>query len=189
MRHAIPGMTGVDTRRLTRHLRDRVRCPAPSAPRPEAVIAEAAAAARPTDGIDLVSGVSATTTAVTRGSGPYRVVAYDFGIKEAMVRQLADLGHRHGGAGGTPRPTRCSALEPDGVFLSNGPGDPAALPGSIEQIRRRALRRIGRRSSASASATSSWPPRSAARTYKLPFGHHGGNHPVQRLATGQVEIT
>ena len=79
------------------------------------------------------------------------------------------------------------ALEPDGVFLSNGPGDPAALAGA--DGRRGRPGRAGCPSSASAWATRSWPRRWAARTYKLPFGHHGANHPVQRLATGVVEIT
>ena len=80
------------------------------------------------------------------------------------------------------------ARRPDGVFLSNGPGDPAdgaATPSTPSpSCSARACR-----CSASASATSCWPAPSAADTVKLPFGHHGGNHPVRRLATGQVEIT
>ena len=79
-------------------------------------------------------------------------------------------------------------LEPDGVFLSNGPGDPAALPGVIEQIRRLVSPArvpvfgicLGHQFLASALG---------ATTYKLPFGHHGGNHPVRRTDSGRVEIT
>jgi carbamoyl-phosphate synthase small subunit len=79
-------------------------------------------------------------------------------------------------------------MEPDGIFLSNGPGDPAALPAIVGQIRRLAEDGtvpvfgicLGHQLLATALG---------ATTYKLPFGHHGGNHPVRRLSTGQVEIT
>jgi carbamoyl-phosphate synthase small subunit len=186
VRHAIPGMTGVDTRRLTRHLRDQGAMPCAFGTASHPVIAEAAAAARPTDGIDLVSGVSTTATAV-RGSGPYRVVAYDFGIKEAMVRQLGSFATVSVVPADTPA-AEVLGWEPDGIFLSNGPGDPAALPGVIEQIRTLLSEGsvavfgicLGHQLLATALGAS---------TYKLPFGHHGGNHPVRRLATGQVEIT
>jgi carbamoyl-phosphate synthase small subunit len=186
VRHAIPGMTGVDTRRLTRHLRDRGAMPCAFGTAHADVLAAAAAAAKPTDGVDLVSGVTARTTTV-RGSGPYRVVAYDFGIKEAMVRQLGALATVSVVPAGTPADDVLS-MAPDGVFLSNGPGDPAALPAVVEQIR--ALLAdgsvavfgicLGHQLLATALGAS---------TYKLPFGHHGGNHPVRRLATGRVEIT
>ena len=116
------------------------------------------------------------------------MVAYDFGIKEAMLRQLGELATVIGGAGLDARPTRCSGFEPDGVFLSNGPGDPAALPAIIGEIRDLAAAGtvpvfgicLGHQLLATALGGS---------TYKLPFGHHGGNHPVRRLATGRVEIT
>jgi carbamoyl-phosphate synthase small subunit len=186
VRHAIPGMTGVDTRRLTRHLRDRGAMPCAFGTAPEEVLAKAAAAARPTDGVDLVSGVTTTTTTV-RGSGPYRVVAYDFGIKEAMLRQLADFATVSIVPADTPA-DEVLGEEPDGIFLSNGPGDPAALPGVVEQIRGLLADGsvavfgicLGHQLLATALGAS---------TYKLPFGHHGGNHPVRRLATGRVEIT
>ena len=79
------------------------------------------------------------------------------------------------------------ALEPDGVFLSNGPGDPAALPEHAAIIAEllgpgAGVRHLSRPPAAGRR-------RIGARTYKLPFGHHGGNHPVRRLDTGQVEIT
>ncbi len=186
VRHSIPGMTGVDTRRLTRHLRDQGAMPCAFGTAPEAVLTAAAAAAKPTDGVDLVSGVTATTSSV-RGSGPYRIVAYDFGIKEAMVRQLAALAT----VSIVPASTTADEVlgfEPDGIFLSNGPGDPAALSGVVDQIGGLVADGsvaifgicLGHQLLATALG---------ARTYKLPFGHHGGNHPVQRLATGQVEIT
>ena len=80
------------------------------------------------------------------------------------------------------------ALEPDGVFLSNGPGDPEPCTYAVEASRRAHGARACR-SSASASATRSWAWPAAAKTFKLKFGHRGANHPVKNLRTGQVEVT
>ena len=120
-----------------------------------------------------------------RGSGPLRIVAYDFGVKETMLRSLGELGTVTVVPAAYPAADTLS-MEPDGVFLSNGPGDPAAL-GAHAAIIAELLGRVpvfgiclGHQLLAAAIG---------ARTYKLPFGHHGGNHPVRRLDTGQVEIT
>jgi carbamoyl-phosphate synthase small subunit len=184
VRAGIPAITGVDTRRLTRHLRvDGAMGCAFGTAAPH-VLAAAAAAEPGTTGRDLVSAVS-TDTPYVCGSGPRRVVAYDFGIKQTMLRSLGEL------ATVTVVPASHPAadtleLDPDGVLLSNGPGDPAALGRQIDIIRE-LLGRVpvfgiclGHQLLASAVG---------ARTFKLPFGHHGGNHPVRRLDTGQVEIT
>jgi carbamoyl-phosphate synthase small subunit len=186
IRRSVPGITGIDTRRLTRHLRDRGAMPCAFGTASLADLEAAAASAPSTDGIDLVSAVT-TKEVVTRGSGPYRVVAYDFGIKEAMVRQLGELATVSVVPASTPA-HQVLGFEPDGIFLSNGPGDPAALPAIIGEIRDLAARGtvpifgicLGHQLLASALGGS---------TYKLPFGHHGGNHPVRRLSTGRVEIT
>jgi carbamoyl-phosphate synthase small subunit len=184
IRHGLPGITGVDTRRLTRHLRQAGAIGCAFGTASEADLRAAAAAAATTDGMDLVSGVTAPTSA-TYGDGPLRIVAFDFGVKTAMVRQLAALGTVTVVPAGTSA-SDVRSLEPDGVFLSNGPGDPAALPGPRDVIAD-LLGRVpifgiclGHQLLASALGGS---------TYKLPFGHHGANHPVQRLATGVVEIT
>ena len=184
--HGVPGITGIDTRRLTRHLRDHGSAPCAFGTAGEADLLAAARSAAPTDGRDLVSTVTRTGV-LTRGDGPYRVVAYDFGIKEAMLRQLGDLATVTVVPASTPADAVLE-LGPDGIFLSNGPGDPAALPGVIAEIRRLVDHGtvpifgicLGHQLLASALG---------ATTYKLAFGHHGGNHPVRRTSTGRVEIT
>jgi len=184
VRHDIPALTGVDTRRLTRHVRQAGAVPCAFGTAPEAELRAAAAAAEGTDGLDLVSGVT-TDTASTYGDGPLRIVAFDFGVKATMVRQLAALGTVTVVPAGTSA-AEVLALEPDGVFLSNGPGDPAALPGPTAAIADLVGRVpifgicLGHQLLATALG---------GRTYKLPFGHHGANHPVRRLSTGVVEIT
>ena len=183
-RRGVPAVTGVDTRRLTRHLRDKGAMPCAFGTAGEAALRAAAAQAPPTDGRDLVSGVT-TRAAYVRGSGPRRVVAYDFGVKETMLRHLSTLATVTVVPASTPA-AEVLAREPDGVFLSNGPGDPAALAGPTAAIAD-LLGRVpifgiclGHQLLCSALG---------GTTYKLAFGHHGTNHPVQRLADGSVEIT
>ena len=112
-------------------------------------------------------------------------MAYDFGVKTTMVQLLTTLGVVTVVPAGTAADD-VLALEPDGVFLSNGPGDPAALPGPTAAVADLVGRVpvfgicLGHQILATALGGS---------TYKLPFGHHGANHPVQRLETGVVEIT
>jgi carbamoyl-phosphate synthase small subunit len=185
-RHGVAGITGIDTRRLTRHLRRNGSAPCAFGTASVADLLAAARSAEPTDGRDLVSTVT-TASVFTRGSGPYRVVAYDFGIKEAMLHQLGALATITVVPAATPAEAVLD-IAPDGIFLSNGPGDPAALPGIIGEVRRLVDHGrvpifgicLGHQLLASALG---------ATTYKLPFGHHGGNHPVRSNATGRVEIT
>ncbi|MEQ1699167.1 MAG: glutamine-hydrolyzing carbamoyl-phosphate synthase small subunit [Ilumatobacteraceae bacterium] len=187
-RFGISGIAGIDTRRLTRLLRDTGAMPGAFGTADEATLRAAAAAEKGTDGIDLVAQVT-TAEAYEVGAldagNPRRIVAYDFGIKTTILRHLSGLGTVHV----VPASTSAAdvmALQPDGVFLSNGPGDPAMvgyasqaiseLVGQVpifgiclgHQLLNRAL---------------------GGETYKLPFGHHGGNHPVRHEATGHVEIT
>jgi carbamoyl-phosphate synthase small subunit len=123
---------------------------------------------------------------MSRRIAPYHVVAYDFGVKRNILRLLSDLDCRLTVVPATTSAEEVLALSPDGVFLSNGPGDPAAVsgvPATVDAL----LGEVpvfgicmGHQMLATALG---------ATTYKLPFGHHGGNHPVQDLATGRVEIT
>ena len=179
----IAAITGVDTRRLTRHLRSHGALPGAFGHRAD-VVADAARVATGTDGTDLVSVVSTTSTYEV-GDGGAHVVAVDYGIKSTMVRQLADRFRV------TVVPASIDArsirdLAPDGVFLSNGPGDPAALGAQVSVIAD-LLGTVpifgiclGHQLLASALG---------GTTYKLPFGHHGSNHPVQDVTTGRIEIT
>jgi carbamoyl-phosphate synthase small subunit len=189
-RHRMPGLTGVDTRRLTRHLRDAGALPGAFAPLEgpgavdEAALAAAAAAEPGTDGRDLVAGVT-TAEAYVTGDGPLRVVAYDYGIKQTILRHLGRIATVEVVPASTPA-GEVLERRPDGVFLSNGPGDPAALPYAVKAIGE-LLGQVpvfgiclGHQLLGAALG---------ATTFKLGFGHHGGNHPVRRLATGAVEIT
>lgn len=182
--HGVPGITGVDTRRLTRHIREAGAMPAAFGTADETAL-EAAAAAEPgTDAHDLVAEVTCTEPYVV-GEGPRRVVAYDLGIKATILRHLGTRATVEV----VPASTSADdvlARHPDGVFLSNGPGDPAAVAATTTAIAG-LLGRVpvfgiclGHQLLATALG---------GTTYKLPFGHHGGNHPVRRLDTGVVEIT
>jgi carbamoyl-phosphate synthase small subunit len=185
-RHAVPGIAGIDTRRLTRHLRDAGALPGAFGTDEQAVRA-AASQASTTDGIDMVAGVTTDRPyLVSADDARFRVVAYDFGIKRTILANLL----AHGCAVDVvPADTPASevlARDPDGVFLSNGPGDPAAVPYATDNVR--ALLGdvplfgicLGHQILGRALGLD---------TYKLRFGHHGANHPVRHEATGRVEIT
>jgi len=188
-RHGVPALTGVDTRRLARHVRTAGAVPCAFGTAPEAELRAAAASARGTDGLDLVTGVTAAAASEHAYRGavqtPLRIVAYDFGVKTTMVDLLTTLGTVIVVPAGTGADDAL-ALDPDGVFLSNGPGDPGALGGPTGAVADLVGRVpifgicLGHQVLACALGGS---------TYKLPFGHHGANHPVQRLETGVVEIT
>jgi carbamoyl-phosphate synthase small subunit len=186
VRHRVPGITGIDTRRLTRHLRDHGALPGAFGT-DEAAVRAAAARAAGTDGVDLVATVT-TDEPYHAGTedAPFRVVAYDYGIKRTILRHLVAAGcHVEVVPASTPA-ADVLAREPDGVFLSNGPGDPAAVAGAVDEV---------------AALVGEVPVFGiclghqilglalGGSTYKLQFGHHGGNHPVRHEATGRVEIT
>jgi carbamoyl-phosphate synthase small subunit len=184
-RFGIPGIGGIDTRRLTRCIRERGAVPGAFGTAPEAALREAAQAEPGTDGIDLVAQVTVVEPYAVDGDPARRIVAYDFGIKRTILRQLASCGVVEI----VPASTTAAEVlerEPDGVFLSNGPGDPAMVPYAADAIRQ-LLGHVpvfgiclGHQLLGLALG---------ATTVKLPFGHHGGNHPVQDLRSGRIEIT
>ena len=184
-RHGLAGIAGVDTRRLTRHIRDAGAMPGAFGTADEVTLKAAAVAEPGTNGVDLVAEVT-TTEAYTVGDGPLRVVAYDYGIKATMVRQLGRLATVEVVPASTPA-ADVVARRPDGVFLANGPGDPAMVPYATDAIAE--LLGSGVAVFGICLGHQLLARALGAETVKLPFGHHGGNHPVRRLATGQVEIT
>ena len=184
----IPGIAGIDTRRLTRIIRDTGAMPGAFGDATEADLRAAADAEPGTDGIDLVATVTTSEPYVVEASAgaPDRlIVAYDFGIKTTIVRHLAQLGCVEVVPAGTTA-SDVLAREPDGVFLSNGPGDPTE---------------VGYATAAIGELIGNVPVFGiclghqllglalGAGTVKLPFGHHGGNHPVKNLLTDSIEIT
>jgi carbamoyl-phosphate synthase small subunit len=185
-RHGVPGIAGIDTRRLTRHLRDSGAMPGAFGT-DEAAVRAVAAAATGTDGIDLVATVTTTEPYVVGDDdAPFRVVAYDFGIKRTILRHLVGVGCRVEVVPASTPSSEVLARTPDGVFLSNGPGDPAAVAGATDAVRGLVGQVpvfgicLGHQILGLALGGS---------TYKLRFGHHGGNHPVRHESTGRVEIT
>jgi len=185
VRTGIPGIAGVDTRRLTRHLRQAGAMPCAFGTA-DAVTLKAAAAAEPgTDGVDLVADVS-TPTAYTHGDGPLRVVAYDYGIKRTILHHLGTIATVEVVPASTPV-ADVLARQPDGVFLSNGPGDPSVLGYAVDNIR--GLLAAGVPTFGICLGHQLLGTALGGSTFKLPFGHHGGNHPVRRVSDGRVEIT
>jgi carbamoyl-phosphate synthase small subunit len=202
----VVGIQGIDTRALTRHIRD---CGAQTG-----VISTTdldptslAAKAKASPGLigrDLVKEVCCDapyawsqgtwrwplgydeTQTESRGPRRYRVVAYDCGIKWNILRQLVSSGCEVTVVPAATPAEEVLRLDPDGIFLSNGPGDPEGVPYLIEAVRGLLGRKpifgicLGHQVIGLALG---------GRTYKLKFGHHGGNQPVKDLATGKVEIT
>jgi len=191
----VVGISEVDTRALTRHLRthgaQRGVVSTLTGDR-EGLLAKARAS-RSMVGLDLAQEVTCAESyqlpalAAPAAGEPYRVVAYDYGMKQNIVRML-----RNAGCDVTVVPARTSAAEalkfgPHGVFLSNGPGDPEPVEYAVEASREFMERRVpvfgiclGHQILGLACG---------GKTFKLKFGHRGANHPVKNLATGQVEVT
>ncbi|MDA1095331.1 MAG: glutamine-hydrolyzing carbamoyl-phosphate synthase small subunit [Acidobacteria bacterium] len=209
--HGVVAITGIDTRALTRVLRTAgvMRGVIGTGHvEPEALVAEAGRVT-PMLGQDLVRTVSCTEpydwpgTQDGAGTGlepdgfrlppgrrakrPLRIAAYDFGLKRNILRRLAAHGCQVRVFPAAAPAEDLLAIEPDGVFLSNGPGDPSAVPYAVAAARAVLERDIpifgiclGHQVLAQAMG---------ATTYKLKFGHRGANHPVKQVSTGQVEIT
>jgi carbamoyl-phosphate synthase small subunit len=186
----VPVLDGVDTRRLTRHLRSigvmRGVIGIGDAPDEEA---RAALEACPSmEGLDLATRVS--TREPYAWGNPHaakHIVAYDFGIKRNILRLFADSGCRVTVVPAETPPEAVLEREPDGLFLSNGPGDPAAItyaPATIRTIADRGVPIFGICLGHQLLGLTF-----GASTAKMPYGHRGGNHPVRELDSGRVLIT
>jgi carbamoyl-phosphate synthase small subunit len=184
----VQAISGVDTRALVMHIRDAGAMRGGVFPDviPEAQARELIDAEPPMAGQDLAALV--TPAEVTRhgsGDGP-RISVIDTGIKASMVRELIARGARVTLHPCTSSAEQLLAEDPDAVFLSNGPGDPAALSYVVDTVR--AI--VGRKPVWGICLGHQLLCRAVGlETFKLPFGHRGANHPVRDLQTGRVEIT
>jgi len=201
-REGVVAIEGVDTRRLVRLVREMgsLRCLISTIDGDPITLVQKAKAVKTTDGCDLASKVTTAApyawdegyadsypTLTARRDGPrLRCVAYDFGAKRNILRSLAHTGFDITVVPAGTTAAEVLALEPDGIFLSNGPGDPAAVTGAIDAVADLIGKKpifgicLGHQILSTVLG---------AKTYKMPFGHHGANHPVRDLLTRKVEIT
>ena len=209
-RYAVPVLAEIDTRALVRHLRTHgvMRGVISSTETDTDVLVARARAIRKMDGTDLAKVVSTKSVYTfdefdgrNQTDDPYlahavvedsevrkhhHVVAYDFGIKHNILRMLTRVGCRVTVVPAETTADEVLGLKPDGVFLSNGPGDPEPVDYAVQAIREMMGRVpvfgicLGHQLCGLALG---------GKTYKLKFGHHGGNHPVRNNTTGKVEIT
>ncbi|NIQ03988.1 MAG: glutamine-hydrolyzing carbamoyl-phosphate synthase small subunit, partial [Nitrospinaceae bacterium] len=204
-RFGVVGLQGIDTRALTRHIRDHGAQQAilsNDCSNPQGLV-ERARKSPGMEGKDLVKEVTCkepydwqegdwdlekgySRISPDNGKKTYFVVAYDFGIKRNILRRLTQVGCRVKTVPATLPASEILAMNPDGVFLSNGPGDPAAVPYAVENVRHLIGKVpvfgicLGHQILNLALG---------GTTYKLRFGHHGGNQPVMDLRRRKVEIT
>jgi len=207
--HGVLGIEGIDTRALTKHLRSLGAMRACVTTELDCDAAVVAAKASPSmEGMDYVKEVSTTESyhwteesrewvlpnVLTGQPGPYlelppvrhRIVAYDFGIKYNILRRLRQAGFEVEVVNSTATAAEVLAKNPDGIFLSNGPGDPAALDYIHAELRQLIGKKpifgicLGNQLLAHAYG---------GKTFKLKFGHRGGNQPVKDLRSGKISIT
>lgn len=197
----VPVISGIDTRALVRHIRQHgaMRGVISSASADAAGLVEKARSSPSMAGLDLASQVTTAFRypwnepsknlfdAASKPEPPrFHVVAYDYGIKHNILRRLVDEGCRVTVVPAQTTAQEALELKPDGIFLSNGPGDPDPLRYAAQSVRDLMGRVpvfgicLGHQIIGLALG---------GKTYKLPFGHHGGNHPVLNLETQKVEIT
>ncbi|MFC1835082.1 glutamine-hydrolyzing carbamoyl-phosphate synthase small subunit [Thermodesulfobacteriota bacterium] len=198
--HGIIGIEGIDTRKLTRNLRETgaKKGIISTEDHDEARLLRRVRDYPDIEGRDLVKEVTCSepynwdegtwrwNAPVIKSEGRFRVAAYDCGIKENILRLLVDAGAKVRVFPAFASSDEILAWDPDGIFISNGPGDPEGVPYVAESLRNLIGTKpifgicLGHQILGLALG---------GKTFKLTFGHHGANHPVRRLDTGQVEIT
>ena len=188
--HGIPAICGIDTRALTRHIRSKgaMRAVLTTTKASVREHVETARGAPEMVGADLAKVVTCRKSYSWPATAPERfhVVAYDLGMKRGILRSLAACGIRTTVVPAQTPATEALALEPHGIFFSNGPGDPEPLTYAIEAAKELIERLpvfgicLGHQVLGLAVG---------GKSFKLPFGHHGANHPVKRVIDGAVEIT
>jgi carbamoyl-phosphate synthase small subunit len=186
----IIGLEHIDTRSLVRHIRDKgaMRAGISTVEGDPKALLERVLASSEMSNRELASTVTADDRYdfPPAGDEKYHIVAYDFGVKTNSLREFAKSGCRVTVVPSDTAADKVMELEPDGIFLSNGPGDPAAMAKVVTEIRKLTETRIpmfgiclGHQILGEAFGGS---------TYKLKFGHRGGNQPIKDLTTGKIEI-
>jgi carbamoyl-phosphate synthase small subunit len=196
--NGVVAISGVDTRKLTRHLRDHGSQNCCVGPEPIETLLQKARSAPDMSGSDLVKlvtpkerysfsdGRGAWNIGATAHERRFNVVAIDYGVKKNILRCLVDTGCKVTVVPASMTAAEILSLNPDGVFLSNGPGDPAAVSYAVETVKGILGKKpifgicLGHQLLGIALG---------GKTYKLKFGHRGANQPVKDLATGRIEIT
>lgn len=190
-RHKIVGIEKIDTRALVRHIRDKgaMRAAISSVDLDEKSLLEKVLASPEMNNRELASAVTVTESFdyPSTAEEKYHVVAYDFGVKTNSLREFAKFGCKITVVPAETSAAEVLALKPDGIFLSNGPGDPASMQKTVEEIKKLTTENVpmfgiclGHQILGQVFG---------GETYKLKFGHRGGNQPIMDLTTRKVEIT
>lgn len=190
VRHGVVALTEIDTRALTKHVREAgaMRAVIAAGEYDQAGLVEQARASLSLVGRDLVREVTCKEPYVYAEGAPgaLHVVVFDFGVKLNILRCLADMGYKVTVVPASTTAQDALAYEPDGILLSNGPGDPGGVPYAVETTRRLFGQKplfgicLGHEFIGLALG---------GKMKKLKFGHRGANHPVKDLRTGKIDIT
>ena len=190
-RHEIIGIEHIDTRALVRHIRDKgaMRAGISSIDLDPASLLKKVLASPEMVNRELASEVTVEEKFVhpELDDAKYHVVAYDFGVKTNSLREFSRFGCKITVVPADTSAQEVLALEPDGIFLSNGPGDPASMNSVIEEIKK--LTETGKPVFGICLGHQLLGQAFGGTTYKLKFGHRGGNQPIKDLTTGKIEIT
>ncbi len=190
-RWKIVAIEGLDTRALVRHIRDKgaMRACLSTLDLDEASLVEKARSSPAMENRELASVVTCKEIyeVAAEGDERFHVVCYDFGVKLNSLRELAAMNCRVTVVPADTPAGEVLALKPDGIFLSNGPGDPASMTKVVEEVRR--VAQAGLPTFGICFGHQLLGRAFGGTTYKLQFGHRGGNQPVKDLLKGSVEIT
>lgn len=190
-RWKIVAIERIDTRALVRHIRNKgaMRACLSTIDLEEESLVQKARTSTPMENRELASTVTTDKPYEFPASGPERfhVVCYDFGVKRNSLRELAQLGVRTTVVPASTSAADVLALKPDGIFLSNGPGDPASMNKEVEEIRK--LLKTETPIFGICFGHQLLGRAFGAKTFKLVFGHRGGNQPVKEVSGKGVEIT
>ncbi|MFP4465426.1 MAG: glutamine-hydrolyzing carbamoyl-phosphate synthase small subunit [Candidatus Goldiibacteriota bacterium] len=210
IKNKIPAIEGIDTRKLVRHIRNNgaMKSVLSAKDTDKKSLLKKVKASEPLEGRDLAKGVSVKKEyrwpeakglkvldimrnekdylKMWKNKDKFHVVAVDCGIKHTILRILTELNCKITVVPITAKAERIMELKPDGIFISNGPGDPAAVPYLVEEIKKL----LGKKPMFGICFGSQLMSLAlGGRTYKLKFGHRGANHPVRDNKTGRIDIT